>query len=55
MITTNLRREIQEELEEKPCTKGSSEWSEDAILIILKREEPLFPGGEKDETIYSPP
>lgn len=45
---------MQEELEKEACTKGSSDSSEDAIQMILKTAEPLFPGGEKDETRYSP-
>lgn len=45
---------MQEESEEEACTKGNSDGSEDAIRMILKIEEPLFPGGEKDETRYSP-
>lgn len=45
---------MQEALEEEACSKGSSNSSEDAIQMILKTAEPLLPGGEKDETRYSP-
>lgn len=45
---------MQEDLGEEACSKGSSDSSEDAIQMILKTAEPLLPGGEKDETRYSP-